>query len=97
MFVNPATGRFWSRNTWVDRYWTPTIERAVAAGLGKRPRIHDMRHTHASWLLTEGVPLLVVSRRLGHESIAVTARVYGHVQPESDDQVRTALARRARP
>ncbi|WP_206921880.1 tyrosine-type recombinase/integrase [Alicyclobacillus acidoterrestris] len=40
---------------------------------------HDLRHTHATWLLESGVDLKVVSQRLGHSSIAVTADVYSHV------------------
>ncbi|MFB5192760.1 site-specific integrase [Alicyclobacillus fastidiosus] len=40
---------------------------------------HDLRHTHASWLLESGVDLKVVSQRLGHSSISVTADVYSHV------------------
>jgi len=52
-------------------------ERAVAAAnLAKRPRIHDMRHTHASWLLQDGVELITVSKRLGHSSIKITSDTY---------------------
>lgn len=40
---------------------------------------HDLRHTHATWLLESGVDLKVVSQRLGHSSITVTADVYSHV------------------
>ena len=44
-------------------------------------RFHDLRHTHASLMLAEGVHLKVVSERLGHSSIAITADTYSHVQP----------------
>ena len=44
-------------------------------------RFHDLRHTHASLMLGEGVHLKVVSERLGHSSIAITADIYSHVQP----------------
>ncbi len=47
--------------------------------LTKRPRIHDLRHTHASWLIAQGVPLPVIQYRLGHESIKTTVDVYGHL------------------
>jgi integrase len=95
VFVHPATGEFFRADAWRKRCWEPTLARAIAAGLSKQPRPHDLRHTHAAWLLTDGVPLLVVSRRLGHESVAVTANIYGHIQPEADDAVRAVLARRA--
>jgi integrase len=49
---------------------------------GLRPiRLHDLRHTHASLLLKAGVPLKVVSERLGHADPAFTMRVYQHVMP----------------
>ncbi|MHB1681922.1 MAG: site-specific integrase [Bacilli bacterium] len=40
---------------------------------------HDLRHTHATLLLVANVPLKVVSERLGHTSITVTANTYSHV------------------
>ena len=51
--------------------------------LTQTPRIHDLRHTHASWLLAQGVPIHVVQARLGHESIQTTVDTYGHLVPES--------------
>ena len=44
--------------------------------------VHDLRHTAASWLVMEGVPLLEVSRLLRHKSITQTIR-YAHLAPES--------------
>ncbi len=40
---------------------------------------HDLRHTHATWMLESGVDLKTVSQRLGHSSITVTADIYSHV------------------
>lgn len=59
--------------------------------LGKRPRIHDARHTCASWLLGAGVPIHVVQAHLGHESITTTVDRYGHVMPAARDAVAEAL------
>lgn len=42
-------------------------------------RLHDLRHTHASLLLKEGVHPKVVQERLGHSSIQVTLDIYSHV------------------
>lgn len=50
------------------------------AGL-PRIRFHDLRHTHATLLLKAGVPLKVVSERLGHSTPAFTMTVYQHVLP----------------
>ena len=44
-------------------------------------RLHDLRHTHATLLLKAGVPLKVVSERLGHATPAFTMAVYQHVLP----------------
>lgn len=60
--------------------WRPAVERAQ---IGSRPRIHDLRHSHASWLLSNGVPVHVVSARLGHEDPKVTLRVYAHFLPDA--------------
>jgi len=39
-------------------------------------RLHDLRHTHASQLLNQGVNVKVVSERVGHASVAITLGVY---------------------
>jgi integrase len=55
----------------------------------KLPRgtsLHSLRHTHASELLDAGVPLPVVSARLGHSSIRVTADTYAHAIHGQDDE-----------
>jgi integrase len=54
-------------------------------------RIHDLRHTAASWLVMEGVPLLQVSRLLGHRSITQTEH-YAHLAPESSRALVEVLA-----
>lgn len=65
-------------------YWQPAVERAQQQGLEKRPRIHDLRHTHAAWLIAAGRPLPSIQRRLGHESITTTVDTYGHLMVEVD-------------
>lgn len=65
-------------------YWRPAVARAQEQGLEKDPRIHDLRHTHASWLIAAGRPLPSIQRRLGHESITTTVDTYGHLLAEVD-------------
>ena len=42
-------------------------------------KLHDLRHRAASLGIAAGVPIEVVSKRLGHSSISVTADIYGHL------------------
>ena len=44
-------------------------------------RFHDLRHTHATLMLWQGIHPKVVSERLGHSSIAITFDTYSHVLP----------------
>jgi integrase len=57
------------------------FDRMVARLGTRRIRLHDLRHTWASLALQAGVPLKVVSERLGHATSAVTADIYSHVSP----------------
>jgi len=56
----------------------------------KEPRVHDLRHTHASWLIADGVPLIAIKDRLGHESITTTVDRYGHLMLETQQAGRAA-------
>lgn len=68
-------------------------------------RLHDLRHSHATQLLRDGVHPKVVSERLGHSSIAITMDLYSHVgmslQAEAASKVHEGLtaarAKRKRP
>ncbi|MDP2932071.1 MAG: site-specific integrase, partial [Chloroflexota bacterium] len=54
----------------------------LAKSLGmSRMRLHDLRHTHATIMLSQGVHPKVVSERLGHSSVAITLDTYSHVLP----------------
>ena len=66
--------------------------RACAAAGLTGVRVHDCRHTSASWLLDNGAKLVEVRDRLGHSSIAVTSR-YLHVVPGDRDSCLDALGR----
>lgn len=55
-------------------------------------RLHELRHTHATILLRAGVPVKVISERLGHASPMITLTVYTHVMPAMQREAATKLA-----
>src|SRR5690606_28794722 len=54
-------------------------------------RLYDLRHTCATLLLRAGVPVKVVSERLGHASIVLTSDTYSHVLPDMQDGAAAAM------
>ena len=69
----------------VSKWFLKAGSKAGLEGL----RLHDLRHTHASLMLSKGIHLKVVSERLGHSSIGITGDLYSHVLPTvQEDAVR---------
>jgi integrase len=64
---------------------------AEAAGL-PRIRFHDIRHTYATLALQAGVPVKVVSERLGHKTTAITENLYLHVTPQMAEEAALRVA-----
>lgn len=62
------------------------------ANVGK-VRFHDLRHASATYLLRAGVPVQVVSQRLGHTRTSTTTDVYAHVMPGMGREAAEALER----
>ncbi len=60
-------------------------------------RFHDLRHTHGSLLIKEGVPVKVVSERLGHADIAHTIQTYQHLLPGMQAEAARTYERLAAP
>lgn len=74
------------------RFYEVWQKARIEAGL-EGLRIHDLRHTHAAWLISAKVPLTAVQRRLGHQSIAVTSDLYGHLLPEVHEEILAVVER----
>lgn len=75
-------GRVFTREdgtSYRPEYVTKHFGALVRATGMRHVRLHDLRHTSASLALKAGVPMKVVSDRLGHSTIAVTANLYTHV------------------
>lgn len=77
----PLNGKNFGRRQW--------REACDAVGI-EAPRLHDLRHTYASWLVQDGIPLQEVQRLLGHASIVTTQR-YAHLGVSQIDRVVAAL------
>lgn len=100
----------WSPDSFVVRTPEGTVPAPAAWGNSIRlarqalqlPNItfHDLRHTHATWLLESGVDLKTVSQRLGHTSITITADIYAHVtdamQRKAVEQLEAMLKQRSK-
>jgi integrase len=56
-------------------------------------RFHDLRHTAATWLIAQGVPVNIVQRMLGHADPATTMRFYAHVMEGGGEQAMRAMSR----
>jgi integrase len=84
----------------IRRRFAPVSSIGMAGG-GKYKGLHSLRHFYASWCITRRVdgglelPLKMVQARLGHASIQMTADVYGHLFPRSDDGAELAAAEKA--
>lgn len=75
--ISPTTTVYPQHRQWLDA-WYAAVKKADL-GLDQRPRIHDLRHGHASLLIAGGMNLFELANRLGHESILTTTKTYGHL------------------
>ncbi|SCM82370.1 putative Integrase family protein [uncultured Sporomusa sp.] len=80
-FVN-SEGHSIDPNNW-QRWWRKLLKDANVV----HKNFHALRHTHATKLLAAGVPLMEVSRRLGHSKPSHTLDLYGHAIPGHDQEV----------
>jgi integrase len=90
-----AAGDTW-RASWPDRsgmtqHRTFATERAALAYVAENAvgslRFHDLRHSYATWLVSDGVPVNVVQKVMGHEQASTTLNRYTHTPDEYDRRV----------
>jgi integrase len=75
------------------RVWLRTLKQAGLDGGWPEYgglHFHDLRHSHATWLLALRVPMIAVSARLGHASPVITMMTYAHVDRQVDRGLLTA-------
>lgn len=52
----------------------------------KKIRLHDFRHSHATLLISNGIPITFIAQRLGHSDTQMTLNTYSHVVPKDEDK-----------
>lgn len=80
-----STGGALRRSTFRRRVWLPSLDQA---GIDPGLRFHDLRHSYATWLVSDGVPVSVVQRLMGHELASTTLNRYVHAPDDYDERVR---------
>jgi integrase len=83
-------GRAWKR----AEQLRPMREACARAGIIPAVGFHVLRHTHASILAMQGVPMAVIARQLGHSDTRMTERHYAHLAPNYvADTIRASFPR----
>ena len=77
------------RGLFRTRVWKPALERS---GLPVALRFHDLRHSYATWLVSDGVPVNLVQQVMGHEQASSTLDRYTHAVTGHGDRLRAAFA-----
>lgn len=93
VFADPVDGGFW-RQSRVNNAWERARKKARNEGMAKNPRLHDLRHTHASWQIGDHIEPLAIIKRMGHSSITILYGIYGHLMAKAQDEVKSALVSR---
>lgn len=76
---------------WDPRSFTSTWRRFLTKAGFPLIRFHDLRHAHATLMLSKGVHPKIVSERLGHASIGITLDTYSHVLPSMQQDAADAF------
>lgn len=69
--------------TTLDRYYHKYRDKTQL----KKIRLHDFRHSHASYLINKGAIASVVAKRLGHKDVATTLNIYSHLYPSTEKEI----------
>src|SRR5699024_8658942 len=87
--VKPKTGYVVFGEVY-DCISTSTLDRRYAEYLKesqvKEIRLHDFRHSHASYLINNNTIISLISHRLGHSDVATTLNTYSHLYPTTEKE-----------
>ncbi len=84
LVITGEFGGVFNTSNFTTRYFKPLLKNN---GIPASFKFHDLRHTHATLLLLNGIAVKVVSERLGHSTVAMTQDTYAHVLPEMQAEV----------
>ena len=68
-----------------------SMKRHIAKADVKPIRVHDLRHSHCTYLIHQGIQPLIIKERLGHKDIKITLNTYGHLYPSEQKKVADML------
>ena len=63
------------------------FKKAIKASGVKNIRLHDLRHSHATILINNGINIVAVSKRLGHADIETTLKTYTHLLSDTNKEL----------
>lgn len=66
--------------TTLDRKYEKYVKEAEV----KKIRLHDFRHSHASYLINKGAVISMIASRLGHSDVSTTLNTYSHLYPTTE-------------
>lgn len=84
IYVTDPSGRLFGQT---KSYLLHEMIRGCKLSGVKRIRVHDLRHSHASFLIEKGFSPLLIADRLGHENIETTLQTYSHLYPNKHSEV----------
>jgi len=86
-----AVGTGMRRGELLGLRWQDIDLKTGKLAVSQKVRFHDLRHTHTTLLLRQGVHPKVVSERLGHPTINITLDSYSHIMPDMQDEAAEKL------
>ena len=81
-FPRRIDGRLFSRSHKAIEKALNHAKRSINMPEGDQSTPYALRHTHCSYLISEGIPIEYISKRLGHSSISITLNFYAHLLDE---------------
>jgi len=91
-----ADGGLHPRSNFSRRFWRPATDgdpHKLIALVVPGMHFHDLRHTHKTWMIEDGVPEVAQAKRLGHRLAGVRG-IYSHVTPAVEQRLVDGLQKR---